>query len=95
MIAAKELSTGFVQLVFLGFAAKASALKQLDGNWEGNPLLFPFDSVPGLLLKSEDWVPSGKAHLLAWLALGAPNAGPSPKFGKLTPGELFETAIGG
>lgn len=95
MMVAKELDTGFVQLAFLGFAAKASALSRLEGNWEGNPLLISFDAIPGLLLHAPNWVPTGKAHVLAWLALGAPNAGPKPRFGSLTAAQLFDLVEAG
>ena len=95
MMLCKEIDTGFVQLVFLGFGVKKNMLLQLFGNWEGTPQVVSFDKLPDLLLQPHDWVPSGKAHILAWLALGAPNAGRSPLFGTFSAGKLFDAAVGG
>lgn len=92
MMMAREIRTGFIQLVFLGFGVKPTTLTRLEGNWEGKPLRIPFAQLPALL-QAPKWVPTGKAHVLAWLALGAPNAGSQPRFGKLSPLQLFETII--
>jgi len=95
MMIAKELSTGFIQLVFLGFGVTPITLKEIKGNWEGQPLRLPFERLPAFLLEqNHQWVPSGKAHILAWLALGAPNAGSSPRFGRLSPSQLFDAVVG-
>ena len=93
MMMAKELHTGFIQLVFLGFGVRPAALAQLEGNWEGTPLRIPFAELPAAL-QAPNWVPTGKAHILAWLALGAPNAGRKPRFANLSPSQLFDTIVG-
>jgi 8-oxo-dGTP pyrophosphatase MutT (NUDIX family) len=93
MMFSQELSTGFVQLVFLGFSAEAGALEQVLGNWEGDPQLIPYDQLPAILLDEPNWVPSGRAHVLAWLALGAPNAGARPRFATMSPRQLFSAAV--
>ena len=94
MIMAKELSTGFIQNVFLGFNISPSTLKRMEGNWEGQPLRVPYDNLLEFMTKGR-WVPTGKAHVLAWLALGAPNGGKDPHFGSLTPAKIFDALVGG
>lgn len=92
MMMAKELETGFIQTVFLGFNITPRMLDDIVGNWEGTPHCVPFDKILPFLNDSRV-VPSGKAHLLAWLALGAPNAGASPPFGGLTPRQIFDVVV--
>lgn len=92
MILAREVTTGFIQLVFLGFDVPASAVARLKGNWEGHVEAIPYEHLPELLQES-GWVPSGKAHVLAWLALGAPGAGGKPRFGNLSPNHLFDELV--
>lgn len=65
----KELSTGFIQFEYLGLNAISS--KDISGNWEGEITPIKFSEIEEIL-KTWEWVPSGKAHILAWLALGAP-----------------------
>jgi ADP-ribose pyrophosphatase YjhB (NUDIX family) len=92
MILAKEIATGFIQLVYLGFDMPAIAVSRVKGNWEGHVEAFPYAALPGLL-QQPDWVPSGKAHVLAWLALGAPGGGEKPRFGSLSPDQLFNAWV--
>ena len=93
ILVAKELATGFIQVVFLGFGVGPRTLDRIQANWEGEPLRIPFAQLP-MLLQQQNWVPTGKAHILAWLALGAPNAGPKPEFGGLSPAQLFDAIVG-
>ena len=46
-------------------------------------------------LANDRWMPSGKAHVLAWLALGAPNRTRTLRFGGLTGEELFDRIVPG
>jgi triacylglycerol esterase/lipase EstA (alpha/beta hydrolase family) len=89
---AKELSTGFVQVVYLGFQVSSSGLTPLSPNKEGTPFLVTFQDLPQFL-RNPDWVPTGRAHVLAWLALGAPGAGKKPRFGNYTAAELFDIIV--
>ena len=91
---AHELDTGFVQYVFLGVRITAAECERLSSNSEGNVVEIPFAQLGGRLAESAGWVPSGRAHLLAWLGLGAPGAGFHPKFGKSTPKDLFDQVVG-
>lgn len=93
MMLSKELDTGFIQLVFLGLTLPAAMLDRLSGNWEGSVLRVPFNDLPAVLLR-DDWVPSGKAHVLGWLAAGAPGAGKKPLFGGLTAAQLAAAHLG-
>jgi len=67
----EELTTGFIQYEFLG--ATVNIKGNGHGNWEGNLIHIPFSELEDKLIKL-NWVPSGKMHILAWLALGAPNS---------------------
>ncbi len=88
----KELRTGFIQLVFLGFNVSSRTMDYISGNWEGSLERVPFRKLRKVL-SMKTWVPSGKAHILAWLALGSPNAGLRPRFGRQPPKQLFETFV--
>jgi 8-oxo-dGTP pyrophosphatase MutT (NUDIX family) len=102
VLLAKELATGFIQVVLLGVNLTAAEVERLDHGFEGESLRVRFDDLPRLLQRhdapdsgavSADWVPTGKAHVLAWLALGAPGAGKRPKFGKHSATELFDLLV--
>lgn len=92
MILSREISTGSIQLVYLGFDVAATAIPRVENNWEGHIEAIPYAALPGLL-QQPDWVPSGKAHVLAWLALGAPGCGEKPQFGGLSPDQLFNACV--
>ncbi len=88
ILCSQELATGFLQFVFLGIPVPASQLVHLQGNWEGSIVRLGFDDMRKALA-DPGWVPSGKAHVLAWLALGAPGPHPGQTFGGLGAAELF------
>jgi hypothetical protein len=91
----EESQTGFVQVAFLGMAISAEQANHLPDNprpVEGKPKRVHFDDLPDLL-KHPDWVPTGKAAVLAWLALGAPGAGPYARFGKYSANKLCEEIL--
>jgi len=89
MLLSRELSTGFVQLALLGVDLDMENAKALQHNPEGTLVHLPFEDLERTLLSDEArWVPTGKAHVLAWLALGAPGLrGPWP--GRRSPVDLF------
>ena len=94
LIITEELETGWIQVAFLGVAISAAQAANVhkDANtYEGIPQKVRFDDLESRM--RDRWVPTGKAAVLAWLSLGAPGAGPDPRFGKFTPAELFETII--
>jgi 8-oxo-dGTP pyrophosphatase MutT (NUDIX family) len=107
MMLSLERSTRFLQLVFLGASISTKQCDNLRGNWEAEGIIkIPFRDLrrhltePVTLQRADgtvrviDWVPSGKAHVLAWLANGAPGAGTRPTFGGLSPLALFEEIVG-
>lgn len=95
MLLAEERSERFFQFVLLGTEISANQLKSMKENWEGEGIVkITFDQLRAFLVAPpKPWVPSGKAHVLAWLALGAPGAGRHKKFGKLSPQMLFHEVI--
>jgi hypothetical protein len=92
MMMAKELKSGFIQLVFLGFNISTAAAGRLKENWEGNIVRVPFSKLP-TILRDTTWVPTGKSHVLAWLALGAPGTKRKTKFGDLSASQLFNSVV--
>jgi len=92
MMLSKELSTGFIQLVFLGHNILPTAAKRLKGNWEGKIVYIPFDQLPSIL-ENPKWVPTGKAHVLSWLALDTPGCSRKPKFNGLKAFQLFDKIV--
>ncbi|MBW7991927.1 MAG: hypothetical protein FVQ84_18180 [Planctomycetes bacterium] len=93
----QETATGFVQFVMIGIAVGSDQKRELleTSIWEGKYVLVPFSELPGKLIsESEKWVPSGKMHVLSWLALGAPGCSAGVKFGTYAPEELFDRIVG-
>jgi hypothetical protein len=93
MVLLEEPKTGFIQLAFLGVNISRHQADNLDFNWEGSVRRVRFDEL-GWYLCNERWVPTGKAAVLAWLAVGAPGASRFQKFSGRTPAELFHYVIG-
>lgn len=89
----KELRTGFIQVVYLGINLTPGSLELIKDNWEGQVVRVPFSDLASTLQR-DDMVPSGKAHILAWLALGTPGTTHKIKFGKLSAAELFNQIVG-
>ncbi len=90
LMCSQELATGFIQFTFLGLAVPAAALEQLRGSWEGKVVSVGYDDLHETLA-APGWVASGKAQVLAWLALGAPGIHAGQQFGGLGPAQLFDT----
>jgi 8-oxo-dGTP pyrophosphatase MutT (NUDIX family) len=91
----EEMQTGFIQVAFLGMTISAGQADHLLDNprpVEGKPVKVHFDDLQDLL-RHPDWVPTGKAAVLAWLALGAPGAGPYVRFGKYSANGLCEEIL--
>ncbi len=91
----EELKTGFVQVAFLGCAIKSSVRARVKVKAEGNVSWVGFDELGESLRSEKSWVPTGKAAVLAWLAMGAPGAGSRPRFNGRKPADLFAELIGG
>jgi len=94
MLVAQETATGFIQLVLLGVNLSRAEVDSKRGNWEGDIVTAEYSNIEKIILsESQNWVPSGRGHLLAWLALGAPNA----TLGSLSeikkPKQIFEEIV--
>jgi hypothetical protein len=100
---ATELTTGFVQFVLLGVNLSRYDIERATPNREGSGLTrVAFDELFESLVRTDSddpiashvgWVPSGKAHVLAWLALGAPGSKSPLRFGPYSATELFEAVM--
>lgn len=71
MVAAEELDTGFVHVAFLGVNLDPQEVNRRRANWEGRIVEVHFTEILDWL-KDVRWVPTGKLHVLLWLAMGAP-----------------------
>jgi hypothetical protein len=87
LLVARELPTNFVQLVLLGVDVADAKLggPQLEGKAEA----VRFEDLAATL-SDDTWVPSGRMHVLMWLALGAPGIEPPAWPKASTPEQIFE-----
>lgn len=92
LLLTREKTSGFIQFSVLGVPLKASQLAQLRGNWEGSIRRVAFAELEHTLTEG-NWVASGKAHILCWLALGAQHTKAGQKFGIHTPQQLFSRLL--
>jgi hypothetical protein len=93
MLFAKELKTGFCQLV-LFVNLSDQEVSRATSNWEGDKVVVGFDALKERLLdEHENWVPTGKAQILAWLALGAPPGNNTLKFNGASAEALFNDVL--
>jgi 8-oxo-dGTP pyrophosphatase MutT (NUDIX family) len=94
MLLIREPDIAFLQLVLLGMGVSKEALQNAHGNWEGALVRIRFSDLESTLTGTESWVPSAKANILAWLALGAPiSDGHSARFNGRTGQELFDSIV--
>jgi hypothetical protein len=102
LLLAQELDTGFIQLGLLAVNVSPAQVAALEHSIEGDATRVKFADLHHVLRTElapdphtphSGWVPTGKAHVLAWLALGAPGAGKKPRFGNLGPVELFDLFV--
>jgi len=85
----------FLELALLGIGVSRTALLEEKGNWEGAVMRVAFSDLEQKLIGNELWVPLGKAHVLAWLALGAPISDAKPaRFNGKSGQDLFRRIVG-
>lgn len=98
----KELETGFIQFTLLGVNVSAADAERMEHSPEGTVTLVAFDDLlhrlqgsvaPGPLSPHTGWVPTGRAAVLAWLALGAPGSSKPLRFGGRSGSEVFDLVI--
>ncbi len=66
VLVSQELSTGFIQFVYLGVDIPKRELEGISHSLEGEIERYKFKNIPALL-DEPSWIPSGKSHLKAWL----------------------------
>ena len=108
LIIAEELTTGYIQIAYLGVNISTEARELIRPRIvEGTPVYFSYDELAENLKlpvekshnfrldgnSGQGWVPTSKAHILAWLAHGAPGAGRKAKFAGLTAHQLFNSLV--
>lgn len=92
----EETDSGFVQWVLMARGISLFEFHNVvfrENDPEGVPLSVPFDSLREVLNRPAMWHQSGRTHILAWLAMGAPGARGKLSFGGLTAQELFEAVM--
>jgi hypothetical protein len=85
LLLGKEEDSGFIQLVLPVNLSSSDVGKMLERSpLEGKIESVKFRDLADFIRKPpRPWVPTGKAHLLGWLALGAPGCGTEQaRFGK-------------
>lgn len=110
-IMCRELETNFHQLMLFSKpisqwdyerVCPQHAGEREHGNWEGKVIAIPFDFLEEVLIDPVPryqcpWVPTGRLHILAWLAMGAPMLRPDIRrkdkelFGDKTPWEVYQS----
>lgn len=95
----EETDSGFVQWVVLGRNISsyeyANAVCRRPPNPEGRTYSIGFDRLRTKLIDRKAWHPSGWAHVMMWLAVGAPSQNEELKFDGLTGPALFRDLVGG
>ena len=93
LLITEELETGFIQVNFLGVCIDEEMLEDLDSNWEGTIQRISFSQINDFLAdKGISIVPSGRAMILSWLALGAPGTKFRQRFGNYSAKDIFKLA---
>jgi hypothetical protein len=87
-----EKPKGFVQFVYLGLNVAAEDDLKFVGSDEGVPIRIQFEDLEAKLCDPEEkWVPSGRMHVLAWLAMGAPTYGCPGSFNDAEARRIFKS----
>lgn len=94
---AEELTTGFFQVTALGLDITKKELKKImaepsSNNKEGKTLIIGFDDIEKTV-SGGMFVPTGAAHLMLWLGLGAPGTSRKTKFSGKSAQELFSDIV--
>jgi len=93
VIVIDEFEIQFIQIAYLGVNVTAEQVKDMCGNWEGDPVQIRFEELEDKLVNINEWTPTGWVHVLLWLAIGTPNANKPIKFGDLSGSELASAII--
>ncbi len=88
----RQNDDGYIQFYSICAKITSADMDNLQGIDEGNVVIIDFDDLEEELME-KDWVPSGKMHILIWLAFGAPYTGYFERFGCLSAKKLYEKVI--
>lgn len=92
MLLGSEPRIGFIHLALLGVNVSNAALARAQHNHEGRISRIPWKEIQDRLT-TETWVPAGKSHVLAWLAMNAPVENGFANFGLKTGRDIFEAVV--
>jgi hypothetical protein len=87
---ATSLGKAFIQVAFLG--VQALDRPRPERTHEGIVEIVSFNELPDYLSPTSPLVPTGKANILAWLALNCPGC-PGASFGGRTPVDLYREVM--
>jgi hypothetical protein len=88
----REVPTGFIQLIRIGYNIDPGRKNRLKATWEGQVQYIKFDHLLREM-QHDKWVPTGLGHILAWLALGTPGLKSPPRFKRMKSNKLFEAIL--
>lgn len=94
---AEELTTGFLQVTALGLNITKKELEKIrtapaSNNKEGKTVIIGFDDIEKTITGGM-FVPTGAAHIILWLGLGAPGTSRKTKFSGKSAQELFSDIV--
>lgn len=97
MSIAEELTTGFFQVTALGLDITKNELEKIrtapaSNNKEGKTLIVGFDDLEKIVIGGM-FVPTGAAHVILWLGLGAPGTSRKTRFSGKSAQELFSDIV--
>jgi hypothetical protein len=87
---ATNYGNAFIQVAFLGVPVLEKSPP--EETYEGIVKIVSFEQLPDYLEPDSPLVPTGKANILAWLALGCPGC-PGATFGDQDPIDLFRKVM--
>ena len=94
LLLGRESKIGFLHVALLGMQVSKNALALAIASKEGRHTTIKCADLQHAL-NTEQWVPAGKAQVLSWLAMGAPNSGRRVRFGRQSAQELFDSIVPG
>ena len=92
LLLGQEMNIGFLHLALLGVNISKASLETAIANHEGKISRVKAADLQRRL-QNDNWVPAGKAQVLAWLALGAPVGRHRVRFGKTSGQYIFNELV--
>ncbi len=88
----RQNDDGYIQFYSICAKITSADMDNLQGIDEGSVVIIDFDDLERELME-QNWVPSGKMHILIWLAFGAPYTSFFERFGGLSAKKLYKKVI--